>query len=321
MPEKEYVWLPRGDVLSYEEIGALVDALAGHDGGDPRTPGAGVSRVRLTGGEPLARADLPVLVRLLAAKPALTDLALTTNGVLLAEHAGALREAGLMRLTVSLDTRRPERFRALTARDALDDVLAGIDAALAAGFQALKIDTVVIRGQNDDELASLVSFGREIGAEVRFIEYMDVGGATRWAAGDVVSHAEILAAVSRIHGPAEPIGARGSAPAERFRLHDGTVFGIIASTTAPFCRSCDRARITADGVWYPCLYAHAGIDLRGPLRRGASLAEIAALVTGAWEARADRGAEERLGAADRGRIIPVEALRRDPHLEMHTRGG
>jgi cyclic pyranopterin phosphate synthase len=311
MPEKEYVWLPRADLLSYEEIGALVDALTV----------TGVDRLRLTGGEPLARADLPVLVRLLAHKPAHHDLALTTNGVLLADHARPLREAGLGRLTVSLDTLRPDRFQALTARDAHGAVLAGIDAALAAGFTGIKIDAVVLRGVNDDELAGLVSFGREIGAEVRFIEYMDVGGATRWAAGDVVSRAEILAAVERGHGRAEPLDGRGSAPAERFRLPDGTTFGIIASTTAPFCGACDRARVTADGVFYTCLYAHAGLDLRGPLRAGASPAEIAALVTRTWEARADRGAEERLGAASRERLLPVEALRRDPHLEMHTRGG
>jgi cyclic pyranopterin phosphate synthase len=317
MPEEEYVWLPRADVLSYEEIDALVGALTT----------VGVDRLRLTGGEPLARADLPVLVRLLAARlapgdaPGLRDLSLTTNGVLLGDQAPALREAGLGRLTVSLDTLRPERFTAITGRDAHARVLAGIDAAIGAGFSGIKLDTVVLRGQNDDEIAALVSFGREIRAEVRFIEYMDVGGATRWSADAVVSRAQILEAVSRGHGPVEPVGTRGSAPAERFRLPDGTVFGIIASTTAPFCRACDRARLTADGVWYPCLYARSGTDLRRPLRDGAMPAEIAALVARAWEVRADRGAEERLSAADRGPVIPVEALRRDPHLEMHTRGG
>jgi cyclic pyranopterin phosphate synthase len=321
MPEEEYVWLPRADVLSYEEIDALVGALIR----------VGVDRVRLTGGEPLARADLSVLVRLLAGRltspltpgeaPGLADLSLTTNGVLLGDHARALREAGLGRLTVSLDTLRRDRFTALAGRDAHARVLAGIDAALAAGFSPIKLDTVVLRGQNDDEVADLVSFARGIGAEVRFIEYMDVGGATRWSADAVFSRAQILAAVTRAHGPVDPVGARGAAPAERFRLRDGTVFGIIASTTAPFCSACDRARLTADGVWYPCLYARRGIDLRRPLRDGAPAAEIAALVSRAWESRADRGAEERLATAGRGPVIPVEALRRDPHLEMHTRGG
>jgi cyclic pyranopterin phosphate synthase len=322
MPETEYAWLPRSDVLAYEEFGALVDALAT----------IGVDRVRLTGGEPLARTDVPVLVRILAAKPALRDLALTTNGVLLADHARALRDAGLGRLTVSLDTLRADRFVALTGRDVHDKVLAGIDAALAAGFSAayrpgcaqpgdLKIDTVVLRGHNDDEVPDLIAFGREIGAEVRFIEYMDVGGATRWSPAAVVSRAEILAAVVRAYGPAAPVGARGSAPAERFLLRDGTRFGIIASTTAPFCSDCDRARLTADGVWYQCLYARSGVDLRAPIRAGASPEQLVALVQRAWQSRADRGAEERLAAAERGPIIPVEALRRDPHLEMHTRGG
>jgi cyclic pyranopterin phosphate synthase len=320
MPERDYVWLPRQDVLSYEEIGAIVDAVIE----------VGVDKIRLTGGEPLARADLPVLVRLLAGKPGLRDLALTTNGVLLAEHARALRTAGLGRLTVSLDTLRPDRFLAITGRDAHRKVMEGIHTALAAGFAPLKLDTVVLRGQNDDELADLIAFGREIGAEVRFIEYMDVGGATRWSPGAVVSRAEILAAVARVHGLAEPASgneegsagpARGSDPAERFLLPDGTVFGIIASTTAPFCRSCDRARLTADGVWYQCLYARSGLDLRAPLRAGATRSGMASLIADAWRARTDRGAEERLGAKDRGAIIPVEALRRDPHLEMHTRGG
>jgi cyclic pyranopterin phosphate synthase len=311
MPEKEYVWLPKSDVLTYEELGVLADAFAE----------VGVERVRLTGGEPLARSDVPVLVRILAGKPALRDLALTTNGVLLAEQARALRDAGLGRLTVSLDTLRPGRFLALTGRDAHGKVLAGIDAALAVGFVDLKIDTVVLRGHNEDEVVDLIAFGREIGAEVRFIEYMDVGGATRWSPADVVSRAEILAAVARAHGPAMPIGERGSAPAERFHLSDGTRFGIIGSTTTPFCSVCDRGRLTADGVWYQCLYASAGVDLRAPLRAGAPPGGIAALVRRAWQGRADRGAEERLAASERGPIIPVEALRRDPHLEMHTRGG
>jgi GTP 3',8-cyclase len=311
MPEQEYVWLPRRDVLTYEEIGALVDVVLG----------LGVAKIRLTGGEPLARAELPVLVSALAGKPALRDLSLTTNGVLLAEHALALHRAGLGRLTVSLDTLRADRFRALTGRDALAKVLAGIEAARGAGFAMLKIDSVVLRGHNDDELGDLLAFGRDIGAEVRFIEYMDVGGATRWTPGAVVSRAEILAAIARVHGEIEPAGARGSDPAERFHLRDGTRFGIIASTTAPFCRLCDRARLTADGVWYPCLYARSGIDLRALLRGGAAPAQIAAVLTRGWQARADRGAEERLTAESRGPIIPVEALRRDPHLEMHTRGG
>jgi cyclic pyranopterin phosphate synthase len=311
MPEETYVWLPRRDLLTFEELGAVVDALIG----------LGVDKVRLTGGEPLARAELPKLVAILAGKPGLADLALTTNGVLLAEHAAALRAAGLARLTVSLDTLRPDRFARLTGRDEHAKVMAGIDAAIAAGFGPLKIDTVALRGTNDDEIADLLAHARGLGAEIRFIEYMDVGGATGWSMDQVVSRAEILRAIARDHGEAEPVGARGADPAERFRLRDGTVFGVIASTTAPFCRACDRARLTADGRWYQCLYAPTGMDLKALVRGGASRDAIADAVTRAWTGRADRGAEERTAAAHRGPIVPVDALRRDPHLEMHTRGG
>ena len=311
MPEERYVWLPRTDILRFEEIGALASVLAD----------LGVDKIRLTGGEPLQRQDLPALVRILARDPRLTDIALTTNGVQLAEHAAALRAAGLGRLTVSLDSLKRDRFAAITGRDLLDRVLAGIDAARAAGFARLKIDTVVLRDENVGELGDLLAFAREIGAEVRFIEYMDVGGATRWTYANVVSRAEMIAAITAQHGDVEPVGARGSDPAERFRLRDGTVFGIIASTTAPFCGACDRARLTADGLWYQCLYARAGLDLRGPLRAGATPAALADIITRAWESRADRGAEQRLVEIARGPMVPVEALRRDPHLEMHTRGG
>jgi cyclic pyranopterin phosphate synthase len=150
---------------------------------------------------------------------------------------------------------------------------------------------------------------------------MDVGGATRWSAASVVPRAEILAALARRFGPAEPVGEPGAAPAERYRLRDGTVVGVIASTTAPFCGSCDRSRLTADGVWLRCLYAAVGTDLRTPLRAGAEDAAIAALVADGWRRRDDRGAEERLALAGRGPLHRIEALRADPHREMHTRGG
>ncbi|MEP6993148.1 MAG: GTP 3',8-cyclase MoaA [Acidobacteriota bacterium] len=311
MPEAEYTWLPREDILRFEEIGRVVDVFTG----------LGVDRVRLTGGEPLVRQDLPELVRILAANGQVRDLAMTTNGVLLADAAGPLKEAGLHRLTVSLDTLRPERFRELTRTNALDRVLAGLDAAAAARFASLKIDTVVLRGVNDDELPALLDQGRAWGAEVRFIEYMDVGGATHWTPERVVSRREILDTLARSHGPATPIVEDSSAPAQRFRLADGTVFGIIASTTAPFCRSCDRSRLTADGLWYLCLYAARGIDLRGPLRAGASAERLAALISSVWSARADRGAEERLAMRDRAPLVAITELKKDTHLEMHTRGG
>ena len=314
MPEEEYVWLRRRDLLSFEEIRGLVDVFTE----------LGVDKVRLTGGEPLLRRDLPVLVGLLAENSRIEDLAMTTNGVLLAEQAGALRAAGLGRVTVSLDTLRPDRFRALTRRDTHGQVLAGIAAAREAGLTGLKLDTVVMRGVNDDELGDLVEYGRQVGGEVRFIEYMDVGGATHWSRDQVVSRTEMLEALARRYGRIAPIVEVSSAPAERFRLPDGTVFGIIASTTAPFCRRCDRSRLTADGTWYLCLYAQRGIDLRTPLRDGASREELRALITGTWTRRRDRGAEERKeleARGIRGVLVQIDGLRQDPRLEMHTRGG
>jgi GTP 3',8-cyclase len=200
-------------------------------------------------------------------------------------------------------------------------VLEGIRSVPAAGFSGTKLDTVVIRGVNDDELADLIEFGKTVPAEVRFIEYMDVGGATRWSMEQVVSRTEMLERLEQRYGRIEPVVEDSTAPADRYRLPDGTVFGIIASTTAPFCADCDRSRLTADGLWYLCLYALTGIDLRGPLRAGASTAELAARITGRWQARTDRGAEERLALRDRSPLIQIGGLKQDPHLEMHTRGG
>lgn len=309
MPEDEYVWLRREDLLSFDEIEALARAFVR----------AGANRVRLTGGEPLLRPGLPALVRALAATPGVDEVSLTTNGVLLAEHAAELFGAGLGRVTVSLDTLRPERFRAMARREGFARVLAGIESV--RGRPGLKLDTVVVRGFNDDELAELVEYGRGVGAEVRFIEYMDVGGATRWSAERVVSRAEVLAALSARYGRVEPLAHDSSAPAERFRLPDGTTFGVIASTTTPFCRRCDRSRLTADGLWFQCLYARRGLDLRSPVRAGETTAELAARIEASWRERRDRGAEERRALRHRDTLVRRETLRVDPHLEMHTRGG
>jgi cyclic pyranopterin phosphate synthase len=314
MPEEEYTWLRRTDLLTFEEIQRLAETFTE----------LGVDKVRLTGGEPLLRRDVADLVRLLAGVPAVRDLAMTTNGVLLGEQAAALRASGLHRVTVSLDTLRPDRFRALTRRDDHAAVLRGIEAVRAAGFPGLKLDTVVIRGVNEDELTDLVEFARRHDAEVRFIEYMDVGGATHWSREQVVSRAEMLERLAARYGPIEPIREETSAPAERFRMADGLTFGIIASTTTPFCRTCDRSRLTADGTWYLCLYAQRGIDLRTPLREGASRDELRAIITRGWTERRARGAEERKeleAIGFRGVLVQVEGLRRDPRLEMHTRGG
>jgi GTP 3',8-cyclase len=310
MPEQDYVWLPREDILHFEEIERLVDIFTS----------LGVDKVRLTGGEPLLRRGLPDLVERLARRAAIRDLAMTTNGVLLAAHARALHDAGLHRLTISLDTLDPERFRNLTRFDELDRVLDGI-AVAAPLFPGLKLDTVVIRGINEHELVPLIEFARGQGAEIRFIEYMDVGGATHWSMSRVVSRREILERLTDHYGPITPIVESSSAPADRYTLADGLSFGIISSTTEPFCHSCDRSRLTADGLWYLCLYALHGTDLRRPLRSGASPEQLAQLIRATWEIRSDRGAEERLASRDRTTLIPIDRLKRDPHLEMHTRGG
>src|SRR5688572_11486028 len=310
MADAEFVLLPAGDLPALGEIWAA--------GGCLHRPGR--DKVRLTGGEPLLRRNLPDLIQRLAARPAIRDLAMTTNGVLLSANAQAIRDAGLHRLTVSLDTLRPQRFRDLTRYDELDRVLEGIDAA-APLFPGFKIDTVVIRGVNDDELIDLLDFGRRYGAEVRFIEYMDVGGATHWSMSRVLPRREMLTRLEEHYGPITPVVEQSSAPADRYRLSDGTTFGIISSTTEPFCDSCDRSRLTADGLWYLCLYASHGTDLRRPLRSGASADQLAQLIRATWEVRSDRGAEERLAGRDRSPLIPVDRLRKDPHLEMHTRGG
>ncbi len=310
MPEEEYVWLPRESILSFEEIDRLVGIFAG----------LGVNKVRLTGGEPLLRHDLGTLVALLRQRPGIDDIALTTNGILLTRHAADLRGAGLRRVTVSLDTLRPGRMLEFARSGRHAEILDGIAAARKAGLP-VKLNAVVIRGYNDDELTDLVEYGRTAGVEVRFIEYMDVGGATGWSMEQVVSRAEILEALSKRYGAVEPLKEGGWAPAERFRLPDGTTVGVIASTTAPFCRTCDRSRLTADGTWLLCLYGERGLDLREALRLGASDSEIAHRIVDSWGARTDRGAEARAAAPERSILYPLESLRADPRREMHTRGG
>ena len=320
MPEEEYVWLPRQELLSFEELVRLADIFTS----------VGVTRLRLTGGEPLLRQNVDRLVAMLAKNSRITDLALTTNGVLFAEQAEALKRAGLGRVTISLDTLRRERFREMTRRDEHERVLSAFGAAQRTGFTSTKLDAVIMRGENEDELADLIEFGRANGVEVRFIEYMDVLGATKWSMSKVVPREEMLQRLEERYGKIRTAGEASSAPASRFLLPDGTVFGIIASTTAPFCRSCDRSRITADGMWFRCLYATSGTDMRRVLRgtaanadqsRAAADAKIAEVIAEAWRGREDRGAEERASRKDRETLIAIEELRRDPHLEMHTRGG
>ncbi len=311
MPEAEYIWLPRESILTFEEIDRLAAIFAG----------LGVRKLRLTGGEPLLRHDLPALVRLLAGHAGIEDLALTTNGILLGRSAATLRSAGLRRVTVSLDTLRPERMVAFARSARHGEVLEGIAAATAADFDSVKLNAVVIRDYNDDEILDLLEFARGRGLEIRFIEYMDVGGATQWDLARVVSQHDILETIARRHGTVTPLREGDWAPAERFRLDDGTAFGVIASTTAPFCRTCDRARLTADGTLFLCLYGERGLDLRELLRLGASDAEIASRIGATWTSRTDRGAEARAALAERGVLHQIDSLRADPRREMHTRGG
>ncbi len=308
MPFDRYEWLAKERILSYEEIVRLVRILVGF----------GVRRVRITGGEPLLRQDLDRLVGMLAAVGGIDDLCLTTNGSLLAGQAAALKRAGLRRVTVSLDSLQPATFSRMAQRGDLGAVLAGIAAARAAGLAPIKLNTVVERGVNDDEIPDLVAFAREEGCEIRFIEYMDVGNANQWTSAKLVSKAEILERVARRY-PLEAWPAeRGSAPSERFRLRDGGSLGVIASVTEPFCGACTRARLTADGSLVTCLFSNCGHDLRSLLRSGASDADLRERLAGIWGARTDRYSEQRLEAmASRAGYRP-DSVRK---LEMISLGG
>ena len=258
MPEEGMTWLPREEVLTFEELERVASVLVHRHG---------IRSIRLTGGEPTVRAHLPVLVAKLAALP--VDLALTTNGATLASVAPGLAEAGLRRVNVSLDSLRPERFAELTRRDQLTDVLEGITAAVAAGLAPVRVNVVVVRGVNDDEIVELAAYGRDAGVTIRFIEWMplDAGGA--WTNDQVVTQAEILEQIEAAF-PLAPI-ARGHEPAERFRYLDGRgEVGVIPSVTRPFCEQCDRIRLTADGQLRSCLFSLEDHDLRGVLRAGAA---------------------------------------------------
>ena len=266
MPAEGMKWLPRDEVLTFEEIERIARVCAER---------FGVDSVRLTGGEPTVRAHLPVLVGKLAALG--VDLALTTNGATLRLLAGDLVAAGLRRVNISLDTLRHDRFVTLTRRDELDNVLDGIEAAREAGLDPVKVNAVVMRGVNDDEVVDLATFGRERGVTVRFIEWMPLDADGRWESDAVVSQEEILAAIDTIY-PVEPI-QRGHEPAERFAYRDGRgEVGVIPSVTRPFCGSCDRIRLTADGQLRSCLFAVDEVDLRAVVRGGASDDELAGAV-------------------------------------------
>ncbi|HEY0231102.1 MAG TPA: GTP 3',8-cyclase MoaA [Dokdonella sp.] len=307
MPEDQYPrdheFLSKAERLRFEEIERLTTIFAG----------LGVHKLRLTGGEPLLRRDLPELVRKLAAVPGIDDIALTTNGSLLAPHVDALRAAGLKRITLSIDTLVPETFRTMSGgRGDIATVLDAIAAAERAGFGPLKLNCVVMRGTNDGEIVDLVERFRGSGHIVRFIEYMDVGTCNDWRHDLVVPSAELRARIAARWPLIDLRPNYGSEVARRYGFADGQgEIGFISSVTEPFCGDCSRARLSADGRLYTCLFAGSGHDLRGPLRAGASDAEMAGLIRAVWQSRDDRYSELRTEAT----AAPRE------HVEMYAIGG
>ena len=281
----DFPFLERDELLTFEEIARLVRVMVG----------LGVEKVRLTGGEPLLRRDLPELVGMLAGIEGLRDLALTTNAVLLPRYADELAAAGLDRVTVSLDALDDATHRAVADADVpVASVLAGIDAALAAGLGPVKVNTVLQRGVNDGEVEALAAFGRDRGVTVRFIEFMDVGTTNRWRRDRVVPAAEVVARISA-RWPLEPLDpVRPGEVAERYRYVDGAgEVGVIASVTRPFCGTCTRARLSAVGELFTCLFAATGTDLRTALRAGGDDDAVLAAIGGVWAARDDRASELR----------------------------
>jgi GTP 3',8-cyclase len=307
MPFDEYKWMERQEVLTFEEIERLAGVFAG----------LGVEKIRLTGGEPLVRRNLHKLIGRLSKMKGL-DLSLTTNGALLAEQAQDLWDGGLRRVNVSIDTLNANRFKELTKRGDLKKVLEGLFAAKQVGMSPIKINAVVIRGLNDDEILDLVSLARDNGFEMRFIEYMDVGNANAWTLEKTVTKREIL---DTIHArfPVREVGRRnGSAPAVDYEFIDGAgQVGIIGSVTEPFCSSCTRVRLTADGKLVTCLFAESGFDLKGMLRSGASDQELTDTISGIWSGRTDRYSDIRWQQVQSGKYQPAQHRK----IEMITLGG
>jgi cyclic pyranopterin phosphate synthase len=303
---RDFVFMPREQLLSFEELARLARIFTG----------LGVRKLRLTGGEPLLRRDLDKLVAMLAAIDGVQDIALTTNGALLARNAAALAAAGLRRVTVSLDSLDDAVFMALNdARFPVARVLEAIGAAAAAGLAPVKVNMVVKRGVNERSILPMAAHFRHSGHVLRFIEYMDVGTTNGWRLDDVVPAAEIMALISG-QWPLEPIapGYPGEV-ATRYRYRDGGgEVGVIASVTQPFCRGCTRARLSADGKFYTCLFAGTGHDLRGPLRVGASDQALHELISSIWARRADRYSELRTRQTIRRQQVK-------PKVEMSHIGG
>ena len=292
MPEEGMAWLDRKEILTFEEIHRLAQICVER---------FDVDSIRLTGGEPTVRAHLPVLVEKLAAlrvpKTANSplagksiDLAMTTNGATLRLIADELRAAGLSRINISLDTLQQEKFLKITRRDHLAHVLDGIDAAVQAGFAPVKVNAVIQRGVNDDEIVALASFGREKQIEVRFIEFMPLDAQGQWQRDDVVGQDEIVTKINNVY-PLEQVASRGAAPADRWRYLDGAgTVGVIPSVTKPFCGDCDRVRLTAEGQFRTCLFSTSEFDLRAMLRGDATddalAAEIKRAVGTKWAGHA-----------------------------------
>jgi cyclic pyranopterin phosphate synthase len=277
---RDFRWREKSEILTLEEVARLVDVAAS----------LGIHKVRLTGGEPLLRPGATDLVRRLARIPGIEDLALSTNGTLLADLARPLRDAGLARVNVSLDTLRPEVFREITGGSSLAQVLAGIEVAAAVGLRPVKLNVVVVRGVNEDELDDLLAFGRRVGAEVRFIEYMPMTGDPMWASRHVPAE-EILRRIASWLVPADvPIVRRDAAA--YYELRDGGVVGVVSPVSCRFCSLCNRLRLTADGRLRPCLTGDGEVDLRSPVRAGESDATIALLFGKATAAKPPSGTYE-----------------------------
>ena len=279
MPEEQVKFVPRLEILSFEEIVRFVRIASS----------LGVTKVRVTGGEPLVRKDLPFLIEQLRGVPAIQDLALTTNGVLLAEQAQPLYDAGLRRLNIHVDTLDRARFQQITRRDDLDRVLAGIDAALATGFAPIKINAVAVKGLTEADIVPLARFGRERGIEIRYIEFMPLDAHGIWDRGKVLLADDIIRVLSREIAPLLPLnGSDSHAPASEYAFADGGGrVGFIASVSHPFCMSCNRIRLTADGKLRYCLFAIDETDVKPLLRSGATDADIAhsiaATVAAKWQ--------------------------------------
>jgi GTP 3',8-cyclase len=308
MPLEKYEWIDRREILSFEEITRLAKLFVQ----------LGVEEIRLTGGEPILRHGLEQLINQLAQLDGLKDLCLTTNASILSEKAPALAQAGLKRINVSLDTINKEKFQQMTRRDDLTNVLGGIFAAMRHGIKPVKLNSVVQRGVNDDDIIELVEFSRQNGFWIRFIEYMDVGNSNNWVSDKMVSKKEIL---EKINGryPLQEIGRNDeSAPAVNYSFSDGIGnIGVIASVTEPFCSGCTRGRLTADGKLVTCLFSDQGHDLKKLIREGADDQDLIEAICLAWSTRKDRYSEERLEAMKSGEYKPDSRKK----MEMISLGG